>query len=94
MRAIPFVKGILKTVAECASEVCSGITVLHCTKEAIETTKSHLDKAWNKKYKVIQSIPGTRKSHFFKKVEPKLCMTTSNMLELSSISIPHNTSFK
>ena len=66
--------------AECASEVCSGITVLHCTKEEIESAKSHLDKAWNKEDRVIQSIPGTRKSHHFKKVEPYIigCQTVSD----------------
>ena len=31
--------------AECASEVCSGITVLHCTKEEIETAPSPI---WTK----------------------------------------------
>lgn len=28
------------------AEGCTGITLLHCTKEEIETAKSHLDHAW------------------------------------------------
>ena len=60
--------------------MCKRITVLHCTKEEIKTSKSNLDKVWNKENSVIQSIPGTRKSHHFKKVEPYIigCQTMSD----------------
>ena len=52
-------------------------------KEEIEIAMtSHLDRAWNKEDRVFQSIPGTRKSHHFKKVDPYMyiigCQTMSD----------------
>ena len=56
--------------AQCASQICSKINVLHCPKEAIENAKSSLDKLWNINNVTISSIPDTRKTHYFKKVSP------------------------
>ena len=56
--------------AECANAVCPGITILHCPKTDIEEIKASLDKSWHTEDGTIYGIPGTRKSHYFRKVSP------------------------
>ena len=54
--------------AECATTVCPGTTILHCSKTDVEVIKTTLDNSWHSEIGAIYSIPGTQKAHYFRKV--------------------------
>ena len=54
--------------ANCASEICPNINIIHCTTEIIENAKPTLDNTWMVNGKTITKLPGTRKVfHFLKR---------------------------
>ena len=54
--------------ANCASEICPNINIIHCTTEIIENAKPTLDNSWMINGKTIPKLPGTRKVfHFLKR---------------------------
>ena len=54
--------------ANCASEICPNINIIHCTTEIIENAKPTLDHSWMINGKTIPKLPGTRKVfHFLKR---------------------------
>ena len=61
--------------SEIASEICPNINVIHCAGKKIQAAKEELDKTWAS----ICSIPGTRKSHLFDKVD-------ENIISLQTVS--------
>ena len=53
--------------ANCASETCPNINIIHCPTEIIENAKPTLDNSWMINGKTIPQLPGTRKVfQFFK----------------------------
>ena len=54
---------------------CPNINVIHCAGKKIQAAKEELDKTWAS----ICSIPGTRKSHLFEKVD-------ENIISLQTVS--------
>ena len=54
--------------ANCASEICPNINIIHCTTEIIKNAKHTLDNSWMINGKTIPKLPGTRKVfHFLKR---------------------------
>ena len=55
--------------ANCASEICPNINIIHCPTEIIENAKPTLDNSWMINRTTIPQLPGTRKVfHFFKRI--------------------------
>ena len=57
--------------SQVSAEVCPKINIIHIAKENIITQKDQLDKSWSS----IMSIPGTRKAHYFQKVQTNILST-------------------
>ena len=51
--------------ANCASEICPNINIIHCTTEIIENAKPTLHNSWMINGKTIPKLHGTRKVFHF-----------------------------
>lgn len=51
--------------AMAAKNICPNINILHVTTQSVEQEKEALDSTWQIGGKIINSMPGTRKSHCF-----------------------------
>ena len=68
--------------ANCVSEICPNITIIHCPIEIIENAKPTCDNSWMIIDKTIPQLPGTRKLFHFSK-EPLIMLLHCKPLQVT-----------